>query len=128
MGCFDYTCECGGKTCEHIGQQLNGATVVIEVPLVDGTNVYLQGEYEEYGYVTIGDYRFYLNEFEEYFEHWDIDNTSDFLATSIWTLCETTYIHDEDGEHEAFVERDCFPGVTADLTLDILAKCRPCIK
>ena len=45
MGCFDYECGCGGESCEHVGGQLNNSEVIIEVPLSDGTVLYLKGEY-----------------------------------------------------------------------------------
>ena len=137
MGCFDYECECKGKTCKHLGGQLHGSTVVIEVPLSDHTVVYLKGEYEEYGYVTVGAYQFYLEQFREYFEGWIEDESPDkldktFLASQVWTLEESvlTYEDDEDGnEHEIrkFVKRRCFTGdrkrVLVDLTPTLRSKC-----
>lgn len=118
MGCFDYECECGGETCEHVGEQLHDSNVVIEVPLSDGTNVYLEGHYEQYGYVTVGDYQFYPEQFRDYFEGWFEDEkletlNKNFLAKRIWTLNETVYKYITDGdddEHEVqkFVHRKCF--------------------
>jgi hypothetical protein len=137
MGCFDYECECKGKTCKHVGGQLYGSTVVIEVPLSDHTVVYLKGEYEEYGYVTVGTYQFYPEQFEDYFEGWLEDESPDkldkiFLATRVWTLEETVYTYedDEDGneqETRKFIKRKCFTGdhtrVSADITPTLLSKC-----
>lgn len=116
MGCFDYECECGGKTCDHVGGQLYDSTVVIEVPLSDGTNVYLEGYYEQYGYVTVEGYQFYPEQFQEYFEDWLEDEKHPekiFLAKRVWTVRETVhkYIEDSDGdEHEIrkLVHRKCF--------------------
>lgn len=118
MGCFDYECSCGGETCEHVGGQLHDSNVVIEVPLSDGTNVYLEGHYEQYGYVTVGDYQFYPEQFREYFEGWFEDEDpknldKNFLANRIWTLNETVYkyiVDEDDDEHDVqkFVRRTCF--------------------
>lgn len=116
MGCFDYECECGGKTCDHVGGQLHDSNVVIEVPLTDGTTVYLEGHYEQYGYVTVEGYQFYLEQFRDYFEGWFGDEAHPekiFLAKRVWTLNETVYkyLEDSDGEGyevDKFVHRKCF--------------------
>jgi hypothetical protein len=107
MGCFDYVCECGGETCDHIGGQLHDSNVVIEVPLSDGTIVYLEGYYEQYGYVAVEGYHFYLEQFREFFEGW-LENENPerlskiFLAKRIWTL-------NEQQPGYSYVEyRDCF--------------------
>lgn len=142
MGCFDYTCECKGKTCEHVGGQLHESKVIIKVPLSDGTHVYLEGDYEEYGYVTVKlyiasdggyvSYNFYLKEFEEYFEGWLRDESVDthqycLLATNVWTFSErTTGIDNFGDEVEGTVSRRCFDSVgqiPCELTLDIVKKC-----
>lgn len=116
MGCFDYECECGGKTCKHVGGQLYDSNVVIEVPLSDGTNVYLEGRYEQYGYVVVEGYQFYLEQFREYFEGWledEVHLEKIFLAKRVWTLNETVYKYVEDSDGEGyevtkFVHRKCF--------------------
>lgn len=116
MGCFDYECECGGKTCDHVGGQLHDSNVVIEVPLSDGTTVFLEGHYEQYGYVTVEGYQFYLEQFRDFFEGWleyEKNPEKIFLAKRVWTLNETVYkyIYDEDDDqHEIkkFVHRKCF--------------------
>lgn len=121
MGCFDYECGCGGESCEHVGGQLNNSEVIIEVPLSDGTVVYLKGEYEQYGYVTIKiagqpdtEYKFYLKEFEEYFDGWfdrepEEELNKCFLANKAWTRSETTCVLDRFGdETEGYVKRRCF--------------------
>lgn len=116
MGCFDYECECGGKTCDHVGGQLRDSNVVIEVPLSDGTTVFLEGHYEQYGYVDVEGYQFYLEQFRDFFEGWleyEKNPEKIFLAKRVWTLNETVYkyIYDEDDDqHEIkkFVNRKCF--------------------
>lgn len=111
MGCFDYNCECGGETCPHVGGQLDNATVIIEVPLLDGTTIYLEGEYHQYGYVEVDNfYSFYLEEFEEFFEDWDAMNDDRaYLATKVWTKSETTETEDKYGSIiTGHVERSCF--------------------
>lgn len=132
MGCFDYTCEClkrGGydtSTCNHEGGQYQDATVIIEVPLDDGTNVHIKGYYEEYGYVRVKldgvRYEFYLQEFEDYFRGWISDKpekerSTYFLATKCWTYKEE---HDDGGRK---VLRECFEGHIEKFTVDMLCKC-----
>jgi hypothetical protein len=116
MGCFDYECECHGKTCNHVGSQLYNSNVVIEVPLSDHTVVYLKGQYDEYGYVKVGEYTFYLEQFQEYFEGWlddeqETDREKIFLATRVWTLNETIYTTTDDGKDvPTHVHRKCYTG------------------
>jgi hypothetical protein len=105
MGCFDYECECGGKTCVFRGGQDGGdSDVVIEVPLDDNTVVYIKGRYESYGAVHVGDYTFYPEQFSEYFGGW-LESESDearskiFLAKRIWTISYTSYEYDNDTSH-----------------------------
>ena len=92
MGCFDYECECGGSKCVFTGgQDGGGSDVVIEVPLKDGTTVYLKGFYNSYGTVHIGEYQFYLEQFEEFFNSWLERETEEarskiFFAKRIWTV------------------------------------------
>lgn len=137
MGCFDYNCECKGKTCGHTGGQSNGATVYIEVPLSDGTSVYLNGYYEEYGYVVVetieqGEFYFYLKEFEEYFESWFRRDSpkklnKSFLATKVWTNFERFRTEDVYGDEiEVETYRRCFDSVNErviEITPEIVAKC-----
>lgn len=142
MGCFDYECECGGNSCAHVGGQLHGARVIIEVPLSDGTVVYLKGYYEEYGYVLVKlpiaedagyvEYKFYPKQFEDYFHGW-FDGESEeelrmgFLANKIWTFSETAWTLDKYGDEvQGKVKRHCFDEIDAsvdDLTHDIVKKC-----
>lgn len=112
MGCFDYTCECKGKTCEHVGRQYVTSNVVIEVPLNDGSLIYVKGVYEEYGYVIVDDdIKFYLKEFEEFFKGWledesDEDRKTVFVANKVWT------VEDEMEDHKYnkyYAERECLP-------------------
>ncbi len=144
MGCFDYVCGCGGKTCDHTGGQLWDSDVYIEVPLSDGTKIYLEGSYEEYGYVLVKmpiaadvqyvEYKFYLKEFEEYFEGWfdgeDEGELEDcLLANRAWTRSETVITTDKFGsEIKGFVERDCFNDMgdipVSELTPEIVSKCK----
>ena len=92
MGCFDYECECRGRTCVYVGGQNGGdSTVVIEVPLNDDTTVYIKGEYNSYGAVLVGEYTFYPEQFDEFFKGWlssesDSARSKIFLAKRIWTL------------------------------------------
>ncbi len=131
MGCFDYECECGGKKCDHVGGQTNKSNVIIEVPLSDGTAVCVRGEYSEYGYVEVGKYKFYPEQFRTYFKDW-FDGASEkelknsFLSNRIWTDSETTYTYDKFGsEIRGFVERYCFqmPGDLSEVTQTIASKC-----
>jgi hypothetical protein len=114
MGCFDYACECGGNECEHTGGQLHDANVVIEVPLSDGTTVYLKGHYEQYGYVTVEGYQFYPEQFREFFQGWlEVEKPEDrkkiFLSKRIWTLSETVYEYDYNSRaSKRFANRNCF--------------------
>lgn len=147
MGCFDYTCECGGDSCEHVGGQLHDSEVYIQVPLSDGTTIYLTGHYEEYGYVSVKmpiaadvqyiDYKFYLKEFEQFFQGWfdgeDQDELEDnLLATKVWTKSETTYAEDRFGSRlQSFVERHCFDEMdvtVSELTPEIVSKCKRAIE
>ena len=138
MGCFDYQCECKGKHCGHTGGQSCGANVYIEAPLSDGTNVYLKGYYEEYGYVLVYDddtnetYFFYLKEFEECFEGWFNRDSAEkldksFLATKVWTDYELSWATDKYGyELEKTISRNCFnhvEGKQTYLTSKILKQC-----
>lgn len=104
MGCFDYECACGGTECGHEGGQNCSATVIIKVTLSDGTAVYLEGEYEQYGYVTVDEYQFWPVQFEDYFESW-LDNEKDtskiFLSQEIWTV--------GDSFGDKFRGHSCFP-------------------
>lgn len=138
MGCFDYCCECKGKSCDHTGGQTNPSVAYIEVPLSDGSNVYLKGFYDQYGYVAVKsvssniEYHFYLTEFEEYFESWfnrDFDESISriFIANKVWTAEETIWGEDDYHEEaERHVTRLCFDRrnvPTVELTADILSKC-----
>lgn len=102
MGCFDYECECGGTTCAFVGGQIGGdSEVVIEVPLDDGTNVYMKGSYESYGSVHVGQYEFYLEQFSDFFSGWlsshsEVKRKKIFLAKRIWTMRYNHHEFDED--------------------------------
>lgn len=102
MGCFDYECECNGKTCIYTGGQNGGdSEVVIEVPLNDGTTVYVKGHYNSYGSVDVGKYQFYPEQFEDFFEAWLENETDDsrskiFLAKRIWTFSYTEHQYDDE--------------------------------
>jgi len=94
-----------------VGGQLDDANVIIEVPLSDGTTIYLEGEYQQYGYVEVDNfYCFYLKEFEEYFNDWDMaDDDRAYLATRVWTKSEQTETEDRYGSYiRGEVERECF--------------------
>lgn len=109
MGCFDYKCECAGKSCNHVGGQLDESEVIIEVPLSDGTVVYLKGDYQEYGYVQVNEEDFYLKEFEEYFEFWSENDQGFLLANKVWTYGEHTVVEDQFGDEVGgHVVRKCF--------------------
>jgi hypothetical protein len=101
MGCFDYECECGGTKCVYVGSQNGGdSDVIIEVPLNDDTTVYIKGHYNSYGAVLVGEYTFYPEQFDEYFEGWlcqesDMARSKIFLAKRIWTI-----LYHESDEYE----------------------------
>ena len=128
MGCFDYTCECKGKTCEHVGGQYVTSNVVIEVPLNDGSLIYVKGVYEQYGYVTVNDeIRFYLKEFKDFFRGWledecDKDRETIFVANKVWT------VEDEMEDHrynKYYEERECLPynKPVVELTAEKITNC-----
>lgn len=130
MGCFDYECNCGGTICGFKGGQDNGSSsVVIEVPLTDGTVVFVAGEYDSYGSVAVGNYTFYPEQFQDFIEGW-LENEKDaarskiFLAGKIWT---TEYVNlDEDSisRTDGYMESsDCYQGSITELTDALVAKC-----
>ncbi len=138
MGCFDYTCsKCNGKTCYHNGGQNRSSYVVIKVPLQDGTTVYLEGYYEEYGYVTIEldneSYEFYPIQFKKYFKDWlrNTERSKKFLCHDIYTLKEERYVSEmnddveieDDNEQKTMVIIGCNPKSAVTFTSDILKKC-----
>jgi hypothetical protein len=106
MGCFDYECECGATTCIYRGGQDGGdSDVIIEVPLNDGTTVYVKGRYESYGSVHVGKYQFYPEQFEDYFNVWlssesDKSRSKIFRAGRIWTLMYSYYNYDDEDDYE----------------------------
>jgi hypothetical protein len=132
MGCFDYECSCGGKTCIFRGGQDGGESdVIIELPLNDSTTVFVKGKYEMYGAVHVGDYMFYPKQFERYFEGWLSSESEEarskiFTTERIWTT--SYYDYDDDGEYEkrTFKDTDCFPldiSVLVNLDNTIIKKC-----
>jgi hypothetical protein len=133
MGCFDYTCECKGESCDHKGGQLWESSVIIEVPLSDGTSIYLEGEYEQYGYVLVnGTYKFYLKEFEEFFHGWldgepEEELSNSFVANKVWTVSEDVNTEDKFGDEiSGHVNRHCSHHLDvsmADPMPDLIAKC-----
>lgn len=98
MGCFDYECECGGKTCRFVGGQEGGdSTAVVEVPLQDGTTIFVKGDYNSYGAVEVGEYTFYPEQFHDCVKGWLSGESEEkikkcFVAKNIWTL----YYHDSE--------------------------------
>lgn len=113
MGCFDYECECGGTKCVYVGGQHGGnSDVVVEVPLNDGTTVYIKGRYESYGWIRVGDYQFYPEQFEDYFEGWINDESDEarrkmFLAKRVWTISYSSWNEDDNSIYKV---SDCCPG------------------
>lgn len=138
MGCFDYECACGGKTCVFVGGQNGGnSTVVVEVPLLDGTFVFLKGKYNSYGTVDIGEYKFYAEQFRDFFPSW-LDGLKEdelskcFKARDIWTLKYTKYVDEDDDEYDPdnmannakVVTSECFDdGDVSNMTSEIIEKC-----
>lgn len=140
MGCFDYTCECQKRkrpTCGHRGGQHQESFVIVEVPLNNGTIVHIKGLYEEYGYVSVDldktEYRFYLNEFKDFFEGW-MEYTSEkhrstcFLASRCWTYEEDfDEEYDDEEDEKDIYKRYCSRNDGVDeivtLTKEIVAKC-----
>jgi hypothetical protein len=100
MGIFGFECACGGKTCKNVGTQEFADEVIIEVPLKDGGFVYLQGVYEGYGNVFVGETEFFLEQFKEYFEGWleglPITDREIYLARRIWAQAEDFYPEDDE--------------------------------
>lgn len=139
MGCFDYTCECQKRrlpTCSHTGGQYQDAFVIIEVPLNNGKFAYIKGLYEEYGYVTVDlgktEYRFYLNEFKNFFRDWiqsdsEKERSTYFLASRCWTYQEDYDPDFDGGEEKNTYKRYCSRNDGVDeidtLTEEIVAKC-----
>lgn len=143
MGCFDYNCECRGKNCDHTGGQSSGANVYIEVPLSDGTVVYLKGYYEGYGYVLVyinehaqkvNVYFFYLKEFEEFFQDWFNRDSPEklnksFLATKVWTDSELSWSTDKFGDElEGTITRKCFNSIKDEHTYATSELIENCIR
>lgn len=126
MGCFDYECECGGTTCAYVGGQNGGdSDVVVEVPLNDGTTVYVKGRYQSYGSVHAGEYQFYPEQFQDYFEAWltsesDEARSNIFLAKRIWTFSYTHHEYDD----ETFDEVSSHLRVTKCVPGDLMLKVR----
>ena len=138
MGCFDYKCDgCDGYVCHHSGGQNRSAIVIIEVPLSDETVVYLEGEYEECGYVTVKlnkteYYEFYPIQFEEYFKDWferesEKERRIKFISHNIYTVKEKVHVSelDDDAEDDVYVTKtyNCNPSKSVPLTKNILSKC-----
>ncbi len=123
MGIFGFECACGGKTCKNVGTQQFADEVIIEVPLKDGSNVYLQGCYEGYGSVFIAEVEFFLEQFKEYHEGWLADRPTShrevYLARRIWAQEEDFY--PEDDQYGDVIKpgrryRYCFNNVDKPLT------------
>ncbi len=119
MGMFDYECECGGTKCVFVGGQNGGdSEVIIEVPLNDGTTVYIKGRYESYGSVHVGNYQFYPEQFEEYFEGWlgsesDEQRSRLFRAGRIWTFQYYEYEEDSyENVADTKISNCCPPDIT----------------
>jgi hypothetical protein len=124
MGVFGYECACGGKTCNHVGNQEIGDDVIIEVPLKDGTVTYLQGVYDGYGAVHAEDTEFFLYQFKNYFESWllarSITGREVYLANRIWTE-EEDYWPSEEIDRMLVVKpgrihRPCFDEICETIT------------
>lgn len=129
MGCFDYTCQCDGAECDHTGGQKGDPNLVmIEIPLNDGTNVYIRGEYNLYGEVLV-DYKndvitFYPEEFREYFECWLEDQEEKrYLANKVWTVKDQLW-DDDDNKYVKYTECGYkYSSKIVTLTDEILKKC-----
>lgn len=112
---------------------MGSSYVVIKVPLKDGTAVYLEGIYEEYGYVTVRckevGYKFYLEEFEEYFKGWfkresEAERARSFKASTAWTTYDQQCDYRDYDRKDHVVKRYCYEGPkTVQLTEEILSKC-----
>ncbi len=116
MGCFDYVCECGGKTCPFRGGQNGGDSIVIvEVPLKDGTTIFVKGEYDSYGAVHHGNCIFYPEQFQDFFKGWFKGESEKkmsriFVAKRIWTFVYSSYFEEEEDENENSKKiTECFP-------------------
>lgn len=133
MGMFDYECECGGTKCVFVGDQNGGdSDVIIEVPLNDGTTVYVKGRYESYGSVHVGKYQFYPEQFEDYFKGWlssesDETRSKIFRAGKVWTFAYNAYGEDT-GDYNSFdhkISRCCPPDtyIITKLGKNTVSKC-----
>lgn len=129
MGVFDYECECGATKCIFAGGQDGGnSTVIIEVPLNDGTTIFVRGTYEMYGSVHKGIYQFYPEQFSDFFESWleresDDERSKIFLAKRIWTLSYHEY--DETGQRIRKFPK-CHPDdlvITTSLDESLIKRC-----
>ncbi len=123
MGVFGYECACGGKTCNNVGTQEFADHVIIEVPLKDGSTVYLQGVYEGYGSVFVGDVEFFLEQFNDYFDSWlddrPIGDREVYLARRIWTQEEDYWPVNDDRDlviKPGRMYRTCFDNTRNTLT------------
>ena len=153
MGCFSYSCNgCKGRRCNQAGGQSNSCISIIEVPLSDGTTVYLKGEYNESGSVDIDfedeTYEFYPIQFKHLFEGWFENEDEEYrkfklLAHKVYTYSEEVYVDEDDYDSEddddseddeddddseekgLTVIRNCQPSniKIETLTKEILAKC-----
>ena len=111
QGSFDYICSCDGTCCRHVGNQYQSATVIIEVPLIDQTVVFLKGLYEQSGYVLVENTVFYPEQFDDV-----LDENENYKANTIWTY--------EEVDNNVNVRRNCFKeDLLVNFTDEILVKC-----
>lgn len=142
MGCGSFLCDgCDGEHCNQDGGQNGDCKAIIEVPLSDGTTVYLKGHYDDGDRtvnVKIGkdNYRFYADQWQEYFKDWfpyhsAKSRKSEFLGGKVYTYSYKEYAGEDgdsdDGYEERFVTRHCecqpYGTEIVELTKEILAKC-----
>jgi len=139
MGCFSYLCDgCDGRKCNQQGGQSNSCISVIKICLRDGTNVYLQGEYNESGSVDIElngkNYEFYPLQFQKYFKDW-VEHVAEkyrrtkFVCHEIYTVSEKVHISEIDFETEEDImvtkNRKCVPNdiKVVPLTEELIRQC-----
>lgn len=134
-----FICEGRNCSCVDFGDDTTDWIAVIEVPLSDGTTVYLEQEYFHNGNVNIhferSKYEFYPIQFKKHFKDWFgnltyTQRSNKFLGGKIYTLSKGRLETDDDGYRtDTYVNHRlsyCQPKnikTITTLTKEILDKC-----